>query len=130
VTYCLSVSGNGCLSEQGISFNAALAASFLTGTQGITMKSYSFPAQLSFITDLFSNTRLRQDFVASIVDKLQIWTGCHCVGIRIVNPDDVMPYEAYVGFSREFWEHENWLSLREHQCGCTRIVKNETIPAD
>ena len=94
------------------------------------MKSYSFPAQLSFITDLFSNTRLRQDFVASIVDKLQIWTGCHCVGIRIVNPDDCMPYEAYVGFSQEFWEHENWLSLREHQCGCTRIVNNEILPVD
>jgi len=94
------------------------------------MKSYSFPAQLSFITDLFSNTRLRQEFVASIVDKLQVWTGCHCVGIRIVNPDDVMPYEAYVGFSQEFWEHENWLSLREHQCGCTRIVNNEIFPVD
>ncbi|HMB14861.1 MAG TPA: GAF domain-containing sensor histidine kinase [Pelovirga sp.] len=94
------------------------------------MKPYSFPAQLSFITDLFSNTRLRQDFVASIVDKLQVWTGCHCVGIRIVNPDDFMPYEAYVGFSQEFWEHENWLSLREHQCGCTRIVNNEILPVD
>ncbi|MFO7767187.1 MAG: HAMP domain-containing sensor histidine kinase [Pelovirga sp.] len=94
------------------------------------MKAYSFPEQLSFITDLFSNTRLRQDFVASIVDKLQVWTGCHCVGIRIINPDDVMPYEAYVGFSREFWEHENWLSVREHQCGCTRIVNNENLPVD
>jgi PAS domain S-box-containing protein len=94
------------------------------------MKPYSFPAQLSLITDLFSNTRLRKDFVASIVDKLQVWTGCHCVGIRIINPDDYMPYEGYVGFSQEFWEHENWLSLREHQCGCTRIVNNETLPVD
>ena len=94
------------------------------------MESCSFPAQLSFITDLFSNTRLRQDFATTIVDKLQVWTGCQCVGIRIVNPDSYMPYEAYVGFSQEFWEHENWLSLREHQCGCIRIVNNETLPAD
>lgn len=94
------------------------------------MKPFSFPEQVAFITDIFSNTRLRQDFVASIVKKLQVWTGCHCVGIRIVNPDDYMPYEAYVGFSQEFWEHENWLSLREHECGCTRIVTNETLPVD
>ena len=94
------------------------------------MKPYSFPAQLSFITDLFTNTRLRQDFVASIVDRFQVWTGCQCVGIRIVDPDNYMPYEAYVGFSQEFWEHENWLSLREHQCGCIRVVNNETLPAD
>jgi len=98
--------------------------------QGATMKPYSFPAQLSFITDLFSNTRLRRDFVASIVDKLQVWTGCHCVGIRILSPDDFMPYEAYVGFSQEFWEYENWLSVRNHQCACTRIVYNEMLPAD
>lgn len=94
------------------------------------MVSDSFPAQLSFITDLFSNTHLRQDFVVSIVAKLKEWTSCDCVGIRIVNPDDYMPYEAFVGFSQEFWEFENWLSLREHQCGCTRIVNNETLPVD
>ncbi|MFO7576700.1 MAG: CheR family methyltransferase [Pelovirga sp.] len=90
----------------------------------------SFQAQLATITDLFSNTRLRHDFVATVVDKLQQWTRCHCVGIRIVNPDDFMPYEAYVGFSQEFWDHENWLSLRDHQCGCIRIVNNEILPFD
>ena len=94
------------------------------------MESCSFPAQLSFIAGLFSNTRLRQNFVASIVDKLQEWSSCDCVGIRIVNPDDYMPYEAYVGFSQEFWDCENWLSLRDHQCVCIRIVNNETLPVD
>ena len=94
------------------------------------MASDSFQAKLDFLTDLFSNTRLRHDLAVTFVDKLQEWTSCQCVGIRIVNPDDYMPYEAYVGFSQEFWEYENWLSLRAHQCGCTRIVTNETLPVD
>ena len=94
------------------------------------MASDSFQSQLAFITDLYSNTRLRHDFVVTMVDKLQEWTSCHCVGIRIVNGDGYMPYEAYVGLSQEFWEHENWLSLREHQCACTRIVTNEKLPVD
>mgnify|MGYP005853715743 CR=1 FL=1 len=94
------------------------------------MESAGFPAQLTFITELFSNIRLRQDFVTSIVDKLQLWTGCHCVGIRIVDPDNFMPYAAHVGFPQAFCDHENWLSLREDQCACTRIVNNKTLPVD
>ncbi len=94
------------------------------------MAGHSFPEQLSFIADLFSDTHLRHDFVTAVVGRLHEWTRCECVGIRIVNPDAYMPYEAYIGFSQEFWEHENWLSLREHQCGCIRIVNNETLPVD
>jgi signal transduction histidine kinase len=36
-----------------------------------------------------------------------------------------MPYEAYVGFTKEFWESENCLSFIEHECACTRIVTGQ-----
>lgn len=72
----------------------------------------------------------RKDYVAAIVSDLQLWSGCQCVGIRIVDPQKRMPYEAYTGFSQEFWEAENCLSLTEHQCGCIRVVTGTPDPLD
>jgi signal transduction histidine kinase len=36
-----------------------------------------------------------------------------------------MPYEAFVGFTNEFWESENCLSFIEDECACTRIVSGQ-----
>lgn len=86
--------------------------------------------QINFISGLFSNPHLRKEYLTFVVDNLKIWTQCECVGIRVISNDDVMPYEAFVGFSYEFWEHENWLSLREHQCGCIRVATGTPDPLD
>ena len=86
--------------------------------------------QINFISSLFSNTHLRKEYLSFIVDNLKIWTQCECVGIRVINENGIMPYEAFVGFSYEFWEHENWLSIREHQCGCIRVATGEPDPFD
>lgn len=85
---------------------------------------------IKIISDLFSDTCLRENFLASIVEKIRDWTDCQAVGIRVVNADDLIPYEAYVGFSYEFWKSENCLSLRDHQCVCIRVVKGDPDPAD
>ncbi|MDH3960753.1 MAG: ATP-binding protein, partial [Desulfuromonadales bacterium] len=50
---------------------------------------------------------------------------CQCVGIRILEPRGTMPYEAFVGFTNEFWESENCLSFIEDECACTRIVSGQ-----
>lgn len=75
-----------------------------------------------FLSNPFKNSFSRQEYISSVVENLSLWTGCQCVGIRILEPQGTMPYEAYVGFTNEFWESENCLSFIEHECACTRIV--------
>ncbi|MDT8424312.1 MAG: PAS domain-containing protein [Desulfuromonadales bacterium] len=86
--------------------------------------------KLHFLSKLFLNTVSRHEYVDAIVESLQQLTGCECVGMRILDSEGVMPYEAYRGFTQEFWEAENCLSIKEHQCGCIRIVTGEPDPLD
>jgi signal transduction histidine kinase len=83
-----------------------------------------------FLSNPFKNSFSRQEYISSVVENLSLWTGCQCVGIRILEPQGTMPYEAYVGFTNEFWESENCLSFIEHECACTRIVTGQPDPWD
>ena len=78
-----------------------------------------------FLSNPFKNSFSRQEYISSVVENLSLWTGCQCVGIRILEPQGTMPYEAYVGFTKEFWESENCLSFIEHECACTRIITGQ-----
>jgi len=89
-----------------------------------------FNKQIEIISRLFSNEHLRKEYLALVVKNLKVWVGCECVGIRVINEIGVMPYEAFVGFTYEFWEQENLLSLKEHQCGCTRVVTGSPVSLD
>ena len=42
----------------------------------------------------------RKDYMDAVVDLLRNWTGCRCAGIRGVDEQGRIPYEAYAGFSR------------------------------
>ena len=63
-----------------------------------------------------------------MVEAIRDWTGCRRLGIRLVDPQANIPYEAYIGFSREFWELENRLSLHTDQCLCTRMIRTTPEP--
>lgn len=91
----------------------------------INEKFSRLPDCIHFLSNPFRNSFSRQEYITSVVESLAQWTGCECVGIRILEPTGVMPYEAYVGFTKEFWESENCLSVLEHECACTRIVTGE-----
>ena len=67
------------------------------------------------------------DLVAEVLQK---WTGCHCVGIRVLNEEGHLPYESYTGYSYEFWESENFLSVQKDQCACIRAVTGRWEPQD
>ncbi|MCJ7784464.1 MAG: sensor histidine kinase, partial [Desulfobacterales bacterium] len=41
-----------------------------------------------------------------------------------------IPYESYVGFSQEFWERENWISIHKDSCACIRVVTRNPDPQD
>ena len=77
---------------------------------------------INVLLDLFAKKATRKEYLDSVVQVLRHWSGCRCVGIRVVNERGEIPYASLVGFSREFWEHENRLSLRNDTCACIRVI--------
>ncbi len=67
---------------------------------------------------------LLKEFVAEV----QNFTKCHAVGIRMLDEEGNIPYEAYEGFSKRFYESESPLSIKSDQCMCINVIKGETDP--
>ncbi|NQT83166.1 MEDS domain-containing protein [bacterium] len=67
---------------------------------------------------------LLKEFVAEIRE----FTACSAVGIRVLDKEGNIPYQAYEGFSEEFYELESPLSLRSDQCMCINVIKGTTDP--
>ncbi|NWF94078.1 MAG: PAS domain-containing protein [Syntrophaceae bacterium] len=79
---------------------------------------------------LFAKKSARKDYLDSVTELLQRWSDCRCVGIRLLNEKESIPYESYIGFSQEFWELESCLSTKEDQCACIRVVTGNPDPQD
>ena len=79
---------------------------------------------------LFATATTRISYLDCVRDLLSRWTGCRCVGIRLIDPKRQIPYESYCGFDQEFWRQENCLSLDRDQCACIRVTKGCPEPQD
>jgi signal transduction histidine kinase len=84
----------------------------------------------AWLSNLFAHTSSRQEFIDGLVEQVRALTDIECVGIRVLNADDTLPYEAYVGFSHEFWTAENCLSVHTDKCVCIRAVTGAMLPMD
>jgi PAS domain S-box-containing protein len=82
------------------------------------------------LLNLFPKKSSRKEYLDAVIDLLRSWSQCRCVGIRILLKKGQIPYESYVGFSQEFWESENWLSVKNDQCVCIRIISGNPDPQD
>lgn len=82
------------------------------------------------LLSLFSQKTSRKQYLDAVVDLAHSWSGCRCVGIRILDDNGYIPYDSYVGFSREFWESENRLSIEHDQCVCMRVITGNPDPQD
>ncbi|MBC8492715.1 MAG: GAF domain-containing protein, partial [Chloroflexi bacterium] len=67
---------------------------------------------------------LLEEFVA----EAKNFTGCAAVGIRLLDEKGNIPYEAYEGFSQEFYESESPLSIKSDQCMCINVIKGMADP--
>ncbi len=61
--------------------------------------------------------------LAEFVTEIRNLTGCSAVGFRILSDKGKIPYQAYEGFSRDFYESENSLSVSSPQCMCAEVIK-------
>jgi PAS domain S-box-containing protein len=82
------------------------------------------------LLDLFSKLSHFREYLDAAVNLLSVWSGCRCVGIRVLDPKGYIPYESYSGFSREFWELETFLSIQRDQCACVRVISGELEPQE
>jgi PAS domain S-box-containing protein len=62
------------------------------------------------------------------VVEVQRLTKCAAVGIRILDEEENIPYQAYKGFSQRFYESESPLSIKSDQCMCINVIKGVTDP--
>jgi PAS domain S-box-containing protein len=74
------------------------------------------------LTELFARKNSRKEYLNSTVEVISNWSGCRCVGIRVIDSDGGIPYEACVGFDSEFQEMERCLSLTGDPCLCIRAI--------
>ncbi len=69
--------------------------------------------------------------LAAVVAEVRAFTGCAAVGIRLLDQDGGIPYEAFEGFSSTFYESESPLSISSDECMCINVIKAEvdaTLP--
>jgi PAS domain S-box-containing protein len=58
-----------------------------------------------------------------ILISIKDFVGCEAVGIRILGEHGQIPYQAYTGFSEDFYEFESPLSINNHRCMCINVIK-------
>ncbi|GEM_PF-4425059 len=73
---------------------------------------------------------LLTQYLDNVVKLISNFSGCQCAGIRILRNDETIPYESHVGFSREFRDLEDCLSIKEDECACARVFKGKLKPYD
>lgn len=77
----------------------------------------------------FTRASSRKEYLETVAPIVRGWSGCANVGIRMLNGRDI-PFEACVGYDREFLEKERDLSLDRDQCVCTRVIEERPDPQD
>ncbi len=69
-----------------------------------------------------------QQLLEDYVRQIKIFARCSAVGIRLRDEAGFIPYQAYDGFSLQFFESENQLSLHSDQCLCIVVIQGQCDP--
>jgi PAS domain S-box-containing protein len=102
-----------------------------TTVSDITKRKYlaqSLQASYNFLDIANRHTKMSL-LLGEFVAELKKVTGCAAVGIRLLDANDNIPYQAYDGFSQRFYEMESPLSIRSDQCMCTNVIRGMPDPA-
>lgn len=81
-----------------------------------------------FLEITFQNTEMNS-LLNEFVKEVKNFAGCTAVGIRLLDSEGNIPYQAYKGFSKRFYESESPLSIKTDQCMCINVIKGTTDPA-
>lgn len=79
---------------------------------------------------LFAMGSSRRDYLEEVVKLVQEWCGCRSVGIRLLKPDQHLPFAAQLGYSQSFLRQENKLCVANGECACMRVLTGHLQPED
>ncbi|MDD5671557.1 MAG: PAS domain-containing protein, partial [Candidatus Omnitrophica bacterium] len=79
------------------------------------------------ILKLSSRMSSRQQYLRAVNKMIRFIGGCRCSGIRVLDDQGNIPYEAYLGFDQRFWKSENGLSLDTDDCVCIRVMTRKPL---
>jgi PAS domain S-box-containing protein len=82
------------------------------------------------LAELFARKYSRKEYLSSAVEVIRDWSGCRCVGVRVVDDAGHVPYEACVGFDPDSEHVEGQLSLVNDTCFCIRAIKRSPAGSD
>lgn len=102
----------------------------LTHEMGIREKVEIQLEMRNSILGFLSQAGSRKEYLDLVANYLKNITGCNYVGIRVIDDEKRIPYESFLGFSREFFESENMLSLEKDECVCIRVASGRPEPVD
>ena len=80
------------------------------------------------ILGTLSQSRSINEYLEQLVEHVKDYAKCGCVGIRLLDASGGIPYAAYTGFSRKFYESESPLSIKCDQCMCINVIQQNTDP--
>lgn len=109
----------------------AKKSSSRTDKTGLKDATASIPADrelLIGIMETLSQSRHINEYLEQLVELVRTYSGCHCIGIRLLDDDGNIPYISYTGFSREFYERESPLCIKTDKCMCVYVIKGDTNP--
>ncbi len=92
------------------------------GLKGITANVQAERDLLVGVLEILSQSRHANEYLERLVEQLRNYSGCRCVGIRLLDDDGNIPYSSYTGFSREFYESENPLCIKSDKCMCVNVI--------
>lgn len=78
---------------------------------------------LQNVTEIAGRAATAGHLLKEVVGQIKTFAGCDAVGVRVRDALGNIPYQAYEGFSRAFYDSENPLSLHTDQCMCIEVVK-------
>ncbi|MFA4826149.1 MAG: PAS domain S-box protein [Methanoregula sp.] len=69
-----------------------------------------------------------QEMLDGFVDEFMAFSGCEAVGIRLLDGEGNIPYQAHKGFPMPFYESETPLSIKSDECMCIYVIKGTINP--
>jgi len=74
------------------------------------------------ILETLSDSRSMNECLERLVKQVRQYTGCGCVGIRLLDDQGNIPYACSTGFSSEFHESASRLCIECDRCLCANVV--------
>ena len=85
---------------------------------------------INSLLELYISKSTQKDYLDTLVGIISEWSKFHSVGVRLINDEYYIPYEAHIGFNNEFLKLENSLCLSTHSCLCTRAIYKISQPQE